>query len=58
MAPYKENKQDELMLMLLDKVSVAGSMVVTFAHHDNRTIPPFEVSTLHELGYCEAQNVA
>ena len=40
------------MLMLLDEASIAGSMVATFAHHDDGTAPPFEVSTPLETGQC------
>ena len=43
MAPYGDDKQDELMLMLLDEASIAGSMVATFAHHDDGTVSLFEV---------------
>ena len=42
------------MLMLLDEVSVASPTVATFAHHDDGTTPPFEVSTLHKTGQCLA----
>ena len=42
------------MLMLLDEASVARSIVATLAHYDNWTAPPFEVSTLHEAGWCLA----
>ena len=50
MALYWDGEWDKLMLMLLDDALVTGSMVVTFAHYDDRTAPPFEVSTLHETG--------
>ena len=52
MALYGDGKQDELMLMLLDEASIAGSMVATFAHHGDGTAPLLEVSTLHETGQC------
>ena len=38
-------KHDELMLMLLDEVSVVGSMVATFSRHDDGIASPFIVST-------------
>ena len=50
MAPYGEGEQDDLLLMLLDEVSVASSMVATFAPHDDRTVFPFEVLALHKAG--------
>ena len=53
-APYGDGELDKQMLMLLDKASVAGSMVATFAHHNDGTTPPFEVSTLHKAGQCLA----
>ena len=37
MALYGDGKWDKLVLMLLDEALVAGPMVVTYAHHDNRT---------------------
>ena len=46
------------MLILLNKVSAASSMVATFTHYDNGISPPFEVSTLHEVGHCLAQQIA
>ena len=38
------------MVMLLDEASVANLMAATFAHYDDGTATPFEVSTLHEVG--------
>ena len=54
MALYQDGKCDELMIMLLNKVSIAGLMVAIFDHHDNGTVPPFEVLTPHETGLCLA----
>ena len=50
MVPYGDSKWDKLMLMLLDKASIAGSMVATFAHYDDGTAPPFEVLTPYDTG--------
>ena len=54
MALYGDDKWNELMLMLLDKAFVVGSMVATFAHHIDGTAPLFKVSDLHETGQCLA----
>ena len=36
------------------EASVANMIVAIFAHHDDRTAPPFEVLTPHETGQCLA----
>ena len=54
MALYGDDKWNELMLMLLYKAFVVGSMVATFAHHIDGTAPLLKVSTLLETGQCLA----
>ena len=49
---YGDGEWNELMLMLLDKASVADSMVAIFAHHDNGTAPLFEASSPLDTGQC------
>ena len=51
-APYEDGERDELILMILDEASIAGSIGATFTHHDDGTAPPFEVSTPLETGQC------
>ena len=54
MAPYREGEQDKLIFMLLDEALVSRFMVATFAHHNDGTIPLFELSAPYEPGQCLA----
>ena len=58
MAMYMEENHDKIMMILLYKALIAGSIVAAFIHHENGTDPPFVVSPLYEAEHYIVQPTA